>query len=548
MTVRGIWFLPLAIFCLSLAQPAAAENQQNNSDYCIPKEESSDDFPADIFTMNQRKHGAIVIHVCVGLYFFIVIAFVCNDYFLPSVDCICQDLSLSQDVAGATFMALATCTPELFTNLIGTFLTESDLGVGTVVGSAVFNTLGVPACGGLAATTVIRLQVYPLARDCIIYSTVIGVLAVLLWDEKIYWYESVILIVLYFCYCVIMFCDGKITKAAKKVLRKTNSFDSSKTIKSDVSSGAGDGIYRPTYYHGEQLSSFQRARSASLKDSKNPMDAEKQTCHEEDEHKGNLRRISSLPSIRTVSTECISINSLRPFAISQSNGETTTYGTAETIRIPDDSSETALCIRPKGFWRSFWWFFTLPVEVVLWLTIPNCRNHRKLYPLTFIMCIVWIGISSYVVSWMMTIFGNTYNLSDSIMGITFLAIGGSMPEACSSVINARLGIGSMSISNALGANTLDILLCLGLPWMIKTLLPASWGGGPIKIQSPGLTYNTAAQIACVAILFVAAYLNKFHYNKILGSVCLVMYLSSIAFILVVETNVFHWTQGKVYCS
>ncbi|XP_054267960.1 sodium/potassium/calcium exchanger 3-like isoform X2 [Macrosteles quadrilineatus] len=495
MTVRGIWFLPLAIFCLSLAQPAAAENQQNNSDYCIPKEESSDDFPADIFTMNQRKHGAIVIHVCVGLYFFIVIAFVCNDYFLPSVDCICQDLSLSQDVAGATFMALATCTPELFTNLIGTFLTESDLGVGTVVGSAVFNTLGVPACGGLAATTVIRLQVYPLARDCIIYSTVIGVLAVLLWDEKIYWYESVILIVLYFCYCVIMFCDGKITKAAKKVLRKTNSFDSSKTIKSDVSSGAGDGIYRPTYYHGEQLSSFQRARSASLKDSKNPMDAEKQTCHEEDEHK-----------------------------------------------------ETALCIRPKGFWRSFWWFFTLPVEVVLWLTIPNCRNHRKLYPLTFIMCIVWIGISSYVVSWMMTIFGNTYNLSDSIMGITFLAIGGSMPEACSSVINARLGIGSMSISNALGANTLDILLCLGLPWMIKTLLPASWGGGPIKIQSPGLTYNTAAQIACVAILFVAAYLNKFHYNKILGSVCLVMYLSSIAFILVVETNVFHWTQGKVYCS
>jgi hypothetical protein len=53
-------------------------------------EESSDNFPADIFTNEERKHGAIVVHVCVGLYFFIVIAFVCNDYFLPSVDCICQ--------------------------------------------------------------------------------------------------------------------------------------------------------------------------------------------------------------------------------------------------------------------------------------------------------------------------------------------------------------------------------------------------------------------------------------------------------------------------
>lgn len=70
------------------------------------------------------------------------------------------DLSLSQDVAGATFMALATCTPELFTNLIGTFITDSDLGVGTVVGSAVFNTLGVPACGGLTASIVSTLHTF----------------------------------------------------------------------------------------------------------------------------------------------------------------------------------------------------------------------------------------------------------------------------------------------------------------------------------------------------------------------------------------------------
>lgn len=64
------------------------------------------------------------------------------------------DLKLSKDVAGATFMAFATSAPELFVNVIGTFLTESDLGVGTVVGSAVFNTLGVAACGGLAARAV----------------------------------------------------------------------------------------------------------------------------------------------------------------------------------------------------------------------------------------------------------------------------------------------------------------------------------------------------------------------------------------------------------
>lgn len=60
-------------------------------------------------------------------------------------------LSMSKDVAGATFMAAATSAPELFVNAIGTFITEGDIGVGTIVGSAVFNILAVPACCGIGA-------------------------------------------------------------------------------------------------------------------------------------------------------------------------------------------------------------------------------------------------------------------------------------------------------------------------------------------------------------------------------------------------------------
>ncbi|GLG94207.1 uncharacterized protein GBIM_01466, partial [Gryllus bimaculatus] len=108
------------------------------------------DFPSGLFTHDQRLHGAIVLHFLCALYCFVLLAYVCNDYFLPSVECICVDLNLSQDVAGATFMAMATSTPELFVNIIGTFITESDLGVGAVVGSAVFNTFGVAAASGLA--------------------------------------------------------------------------------------------------------------------------------------------------------------------------------------------------------------------------------------------------------------------------------------------------------------------------------------------------------------------------------------------------------------
>lgn len=59
-----------------------------------------------------------------------------------------------QNVAAATFMAVATSCPEFFVNVISTFLTESAMGIGTVMGSAIFNLLGVAAIGSLAAISV----------------------------------------------------------------------------------------------------------------------------------------------------------------------------------------------------------------------------------------------------------------------------------------------------------------------------------------------------------------------------------------------------------
>ena len=47
-------------------------------------------------------------------------------------------LQLSMDIAGATLMAAGGSAPELFTSLVATF-ERSDVGFGTIVGSAVFN-------------------------------------------------------------------------------------------------------------------------------------------------------------------------------------------------------------------------------------------------------------------------------------------------------------------------------------------------------------------------------------------------------------------------
>ena len=61
------------------------------------------------------------------------IAIICDDFFVPSLEAISEKLNLSEDVAGATFMAAGSSAPELFTSVAGVGV-ESDVGVGTIVG------------------------------------------------------------------------------------------------------------------------------------------------------------------------------------------------------------------------------------------------------------------------------------------------------------------------------------------------------------------------------------------------------------------------------
>jgi Ca2+/Na+ antiporter len=52
------------------------------------------------------------------------------------------------------------------------------------------------------------------------------------------------------------------------------------------------------------------------------------------------------------------------------------------------------------------------------------------------------------------------------MGVTVLAIGTSIPDALGSIFSAKQGYAGMAVSNAIGSNVFDILIGLGVPWLI----------------------------------------------------------------------------------
>ena len=93
---------------------------------------SVEEFPKDFLTPEERERGGIIVHLLIGLYMVISLCFVCDNYFVPVLEAPCKKLNISDDVAGATFMAAGTSSPELFTSIIGTFITTSDLGIGTM--------------------------------------------------------------------------------------------------------------------------------------------------------------------------------------------------------------------------------------------------------------------------------------------------------------------------------------------------------------------------------------------------------------------------------
>lgn len=150
------------------------------------------------------------------LYMFLALAIVCDEFFVPALEEMSSGrrLNLSMDVAGATLMAAGGSAPELFSSLFGTFQ-ESDIGFGTIVGSAVFNVLFVIAMCALFAKETLELSWWPLFRDSFCYAIGLVVLAVFVGvqtKEKIVLWEACVLFSLYFLYILLMWKNAQIYK------------------------------------------------------------------------------------------------------------------------------------------------------------------------------------------------------------------------------------------------------------------------------------------------------------------------------------------------
>ncbi|XP_017547084.1 sodium/potassium/calcium exchanger 1 isoform X1 [Pygocentrus nattereri] len=178
------------------------------------------EYPEDIFSVDERRRGWVVLHIFGMIYMFVSLAIVCDEFFVPTLGVITDKLEISDDVAGATFMAAGGSAPELFTSLIGVFISHSNVGIGTIVGSAVFNILFVIGMCALFSREMLYLTWWPLFRDVSFYILDLIMLIIFFLDNTIMWWESIMLVGGYATYVYFMKYNVQIERAFKAQLHK----------------------------------------------------------------------------------------------------------------------------------------------------------------------------------------------------------------------------------------------------------------------------------------------------------------------------------------
>ncbi len=158
--------------------------------------------------------------------------------------------------------------------------------------------------------------------------------------------------------------------------------------------------------------------------------------------------------------------------------------------------------------------FTRPIDWFLHLIFPSPKH----YYFVFLFSIVLIAAISYVLVEVAVVSALILGIPEAIIALTVLAVGTSVPDLISSAIVARQGRGDMAVSNAIGSNIFDILVGLGLPFLIVML-----GSGEVISAGGDLVVSSVILFASVIILFILLLISKWKIGKITGVLLISMY-------------------------
>ncbi|CAJ1086337.1 sodium/potassium/calcium exchanger 2-like isoform X2 [Xyrichtys novacula] len=509
--------------------------------------ESKGEYPRDLFTRAERRKGAVVLHMFGMIYMFIALAIVCDEFFVPALTVITEKLTISDDVAGATFMAAGGSAPELFTSIIGVFISHSNVGIGTIVGSAVFNILFVIGMCAIFSKEILNLTWWPLFRDVSFYILDLIMLIIFFLDNFISMWESITLLSGYAAYVIFMKFNSKVEGFVKDCMNKNQVVEVEVQPKASPGAMEDDGKLsaRPRLQRGGSSASLHNSLMRNsifqlmihtldpLSEGKFREKASilhkiaKKKCQVEDSEKANgvaSRSDKNLPNSSSVEVE----------VTPPMNGTAGQEG--ETAEDEEEEDQPLSLSWPESARKRFTYLLIIPIVLPLWLTLPDVRkaSAKKFFPITFLGAIGWIAGFSYLMVWWAHQVGDTIGITEEIMGLTILAAGTSIPDLITSVIVARKGLGDMAVSSSVGSNIFDITVGLPFPWLLWSFFS---GLAPVQVSSNGLFCAIVLLFLMLLFVIISIAACKWRMSKLLGFIMFMLYFVFLVVSVMLEDKV-----------
>ena len=141
--------------------------------------------------------------------------------------------------------------------------------------------------------------------------------------------------------------------------------------------------------------------------------------------------------------------------------------------------------------------------------------------------LIWVnivlGLACIVLGGQLAVNGATgiarmFGLSETLIGLTIVAIGTSLPELVTSIVAARKGQNEIAIGNVIGSNLFNILLILGVSAVIT----------PIPVQAASII-DCLFLIAISVVFYLPARKGKL--GRLPGAVMAAMYVAYTAYLI-----------------
>ena len=455
-------------------------------------------------TLDCTEDTVMVIpYILIIIFCFFGLAVICDEYFEPSLGAISEKLGLTEDVAGATFMAAGSSAPELFTSVSDAFLSKNSIGIGTIVGSAMFNILIIVAMSAAVTNGAVKVDWRPILRDVSYYTLSIAMLSYFMLNQG-------------------DVCIGPVGNwseinctdvALTYPVVATNSSFFAECDKRECGWGIvtwDEGLVMVLGYLSYIIFMIFN-----------------QTIMDKCAPKNNYK-------IHTVDTNIALENAIT--AVRQSMGPMSmnaeiAKALADTSDEDEEDEEGPFDIPDDAIGKAMF-FFSLPLKAVFFITVPNCEKKRfeNWYLLTFFMCIIWIAVLCGFMVHYASITGCILGISPPVMGVVVLAAGTSVPDAIASMIVARQGQANMAIANAVGSNVFDILLGLGIPWFLVGVLEDL----PTLVDTDGIVIGIAILMGTVVFYLGVIAMNNWTIGSHTSKAFVALYLCYITYTLLGE--------------